>query len=89
MKRILIVLGTLYLLWKIVDELLEDITDQRFWQQEYENNPEIREAIRQSLAGQGISWEELKKQLNWTIDDQFNELHATPGYWDHVKEQHD
>lgn len=22
-----------------------------------------------------------------SIDDQFNELHATPGYWDHVKEK--
>lgn len=88
MKQLLILLGTGYFLYQIGKTILEEVANQRFWEQEYEENSEFMRMIdwyrNQFVLGK--SYDEVSKALENNIDDQFNELHATPGYWDHVKE---
>lgn len=86
MKKLLILLGTTYFLYLISKHILEELADQRFWEQEYEENPmKMIDWYRDKFVA-GKSCDEISKELENNIDDQFNELHATPGYWDHVKE---
>jgi len=84
MIRLINLLGTAYFLYKIGSYLLDEIDLMKFeeWFDQFD-----KEDIRREFAKiEYEEWSKVKKDLGYEIDQRFNELHATPEYWEHVKE---